>query len=99
MTGTASAAGLEAWFQSGRIIDLILAAMLVEAVGLLALRRFTGRGPGSGALLVNLAAGASLLLAVRTVLDGSGWTWTALALAAALACHVADLQLRWRRRR
>lgn len=93
---TGEAAGLGAWFASGRIVDAILAFMVVEAVLLIAWRARTGRGIAAADLLANLAAGATLLLALRAALAGAAWSWVAAALMAALVAHVADLSRRWR---
>jgi hypothetical protein len=93
----ADAGGFAAWFESGRIVDAILAFMLLEAVLLLAYRARTGRGVGAADLLANLAAGATLLLALRAALVGGTWLWVAAALAAALVAHLADLSRRWQR--
>lgn len=91
------AGGLGAWFASGRIVDAILAFMVLEALLLVAYRSRTGRGIATADLLANLAAGATLLLALRAALTGGPWTWVAGALAAALVAHVADLARRWQR--
>lgn len=84
-------------FDSGRIVDLILALMLLEALVVcvlgLALRY---RLPVPG-LLFNLAAGASLLLALRAVLTDSGWMVAGFWLSCALIAHVSDLYMRLRR--
>jgi hypothetical protein len=82
-------------FAGGRIVDLVLAIMLVEAVALAAYHRRTRRGLAPAAVVLNLAAGAALLLALRGALVGAGWGWIALALAGALAAHLADLRQRW----
>lgn len=82
-------------FVSGRVADLVLAVMLVEALGLVAIHRRTGRGLPPAAVLLNLAAGAALLLALRGALVGAGWGWIALALTGALVAHLADLRQRW----
>lgn len=78
------------WFASGRVIDLALAVIGVEALVLTAMGRVAGRP----ALLATLAAGACLLLALRSALTSAPWGWTAAALTAALAAHAADLYLR-----
>jgi hypothetical protein len=83
---------------SGRIVDLILALMVLEGIVLIAYNRRTGRGVAPVDLLVNLFAGACLLLALRAALTGLWWRWTALWLAAALLAHLADLWRRWQRR-
>jgi hypothetical protein len=89
--------GLAALFAGGRIIDLIIAGVCVEAAALLLYRRRTGRGPTGAQLLPNLMAGTCLLLAVRGALAGAWWGWTALPLAGSLAFHLLDLRQRWPR--
>lgn len=84
-------------FDSGRIVDFILVLMLVEAALFCILARSWGdRVPLKG-LLLNLAAGAFLLLALRAVLVGSGWMVAGAWLALALAAHLSDLVHRLRR--
>jgi hypothetical protein len=87
---------MAALFASGRIIDVILALTLVEAVALVAWHRRTGRGVAPGEFLGNLLSGMCLLAALRVGLAGAWWGWIALALLAALVAHVADLGRRWR---
>lgn len=87
---------LEELFASGHVADLILLLVVFEAAGLLALRRLTGRGVAARELLPNLAAGATLILALRSALRGEPWTMTALWLLLALIAHGADLLARWR---
>ncbi|SEP08869.1 hypothetical protein SAMN04487843_106294 [Methylobacterium sp. ap11] len=77
---------------SDHIVDIALLIVAAEA-GYLALWR---RGPGRTALLINLASGACLMLALRLVLAGAPGFWLAAALAGAGAAHVADLWLRLR---
>jgi len=84
-------------FIDGRMIDIILALVVAEAVALLAFRAFFGRGPAPAAFVGNLLAGAFLLLALRNALDGGSWTWMAICLLAALVAHLADLALRFER--
>ena len=83
-------------FHSGRIVDLILLLVLVEAVLLAWRRQLTGRGPSLRALLPNLLSGAALLAAVRLALVHAEWLWVATALLFALLAHLADLHQRWR---
>jgi len=90
---------MAALFENGRIVDLILALMIVEALifcGVAMVMR--GRLPVAG-LLLNLAAGACLLLALRAVLAGGGWMVAGAWLAAAFAAHLGDLFQRLRRTR
>jgi len=51
-------------FAGGWIIDIILGLMALEAVALIALRRTLGRGPSPLEILVSLAAGLCLLIAL-----------------------------------
>jgi hypothetical protein len=83
-------------FASGLVADLILALVAVEALLLLAYRRRTGRGPAPADLVLNLLAGAFLVLALRFALVGAGGAWIAACLGAALVAHLADLRRRWR---
>jgi hypothetical protein len=83
-------------FSSGRIVDLILGLVALEAMALLVHARRTGRGVAPAGLLTNLAAGTCLLLALRSALVDASWRWTAAFLAAALLAHLADLGQRWR---
>lgn len=76
-------------------LDGILAGMAAEAILLTLLYRRTGRGIAPDALLPNLFAGATLLLAMRLALVGAWWGWVSLALLAGLAGHLADLRQRW----
>jgi len=88
---------MTALFSNGRIVDFILALVIVEAAVLLTYKFMTGRGVPAAGLLTNLLAGSFLLLALRSALTESYWTGTAAWLAAALVAHVADLFQRWRR--
>lgn len=86
-----------AWLADGRLLEWVVALMLVEAAVLLWWRRRTGGGlPASGVLCV-LASGIFLMLAVRAALTEAGIGAVALWLLAALAAHVADLVARWQR--
>jgi hypothetical protein len=83
-------------FASGRIVDAILALIVVEGVLLTLLNRQRGVGLAPADLLGVLASGAALLLALRSALVGAPWTSTAAWLAAALIAHLVDLARRWR---
>ncbi len=83
-------------FANGRVLDLILAGMALEAVGLILLYRTTGRGVRPARLLPNLLSGMCLLLAMRVGAGGAWWGWVSLALLGALAFHLVDLGRAWR---
>ncbi len=82
-------------FASGRVIDLILVLVVLEALTLAAYHRATGRGVAAADLLTNLASGACLLLAARLSLTGQDWQLIAVALAGSFVAHLLDLSRRW----
>jgi hypothetical protein len=83
-------------FASGRLIDLILSVVVLEAALLIFYWRSTGRGIAPADLLPNLCAGAFLLLALRVTLAGSGWMMASGCLAAAGLAHLIDVIRQWR---
>lgn len=84
-------------FASGRLIDLILVVVIIEAAVLMVLWRRARRGIAPSDLLPNLCAGAFLLLALRETLAGGGWMIASACLATAGLAHLIDLYRRWRR--
>lgn len=84
-------------FTSGRIADVIIAVLAIEAVVLTLLRWRRGIGPPTGVLLSFLASGAGLALALKAVLAGAPWSLTAAALTLSLAAHIASLAATWGR--
>ena len=85
---------LAAAFASGRIVDGILLLVAAEALILAWLARRGGLP--LPALLVNLASGAALMLALRAALVGAGWLAVAGWMLAGLVAHLSDLGLRFR---
>lgn len=83
--------------ESGRLIDAILASVLLQFAALASLHRLRGIGPAPRDLWPNLAAGAALLLAVRAALTDASWIAVAAWLACALVAHLIDLHRRWPR--
>lgn len=90
---------LAAFFTGSGVADLILALVVLEAVGLIAFHRLTGRGLPPADLLGFLLSGVCLLLALRAALADASWVWIAFWLTAALFAHLGDLARRWPRRR
>ena len=86
---------MAAWIASGRVLDVILAGMVLEGVLLVAIWRARRRGIAPGVLLPNLLSGMCLLLAMRAGLAGAWWGWIALPLLAALCCHLMELRRSW----
>ena len=82
---------------SGRVLDLVIAMTVLEALGLVAYHRITGRGLPPWDAVGLLAAGAFLALAFRLHTLAAGWIWIALCLTGALVTHLADLSRRWPR--
>lgn len=82
-------------FASGRIFDLILAGMALEALGLISMYRAARRGVRPARLLPNLLSGMCLLLAMRAGVGGAWWGWVSAALLGALAFHLVDLKRAW----
>lgn len=83
--------------QSGRLVEVALALVCLEAVALMAI---VGRRRGLRAsaldILPNLASGGMLMLALRAALVNAGWIWIVAFLSGALAAHGTDLWRRWR---
>ncbi|WP_439814962.1 hypothetical protein [Zavarzinia sp. CC-PAN008] len=73
---------------SGHVVDLILAVLVLEVLALGLWRRRLM------AMLVAALPGACLLLALRCALTDAGWPWVALWLALSFPAHLLDL---WRR--
>lgn len=85
---------MEFFFSSGHVIDVILAVMAVETLGLIIYRVRSGSGPTIAQTVANMASGAMIMLAVRSALTDAGWEQTALFLLASSAAHFVDLALR-----
>lgn len=82
---------MQSLLASGRVVDLILLFMLIEAAALLVYRRLTGRGLKPLDLAFMLLPGLFLLLALRAGLTGDAWPTVLAWLGAALLAHLADL--------
>jgi hypothetical protein len=89
-------ADIEAMVRDGSIVPLIIGLTVVEGIVLTLVHRFTGRGPQPAALMANLAAGACLLLALRSALRGDSMSAVSGWLAAGFVAHLCDVTLRWR---
>lgn len=82
---------------SPAIAYLLLAVLLLEAIGLLMLWRFARTGLPPAQTLAFLGAGAAFSAALLVVMSGGSRFALAAALSAAFVFHVLDLWLRWRR--
>ena len=84
-------------FANGRLVDFILAVVVLETAILLFYWARLRRGIAPMDLLPNLCAGVFLLLALRATLAGGGWMIASLYLSAAGLAHMIDVYRRWRR--
>jgi hypothetical protein len=80
---------------SGRVVDLILGVIALEACVLLAWRHAWGGRLAALDLVLMLLPGALLLLALRGALLQTSWTWIVLCVALAFPVHLADVGRRW----
>ena len=85
---------MEAWVSSGRIVDLVLAFVVVEAIFLIAYRVRSRSGLRITDIFLMLLPGVCLLLALRAALVDGTPLAVLLLLTLALCAHLADL---WRR--
>jgi hypothetical protein len=77
------------------LIDLVIAATLIEWVALLLLWRRKRRGLPEVALSLTLLPGLCLMLALRSAMLGLPWYAVMLLLLAAGLTHLIDLRRRW----
>lgn len=82
--------------RSGRIVDIALGLILVEAALLVWLRSRRMMVALQVGAIAHLSAGACLLLALRAALTDAAWQTVALWLAGALVAHAVDLRARLR---
>ncbi len=88
-----AAAAVPAWLPL--LVAGALAAMLLEALLLLAWHRRCGGGLPPRSLLPTLVAGGGLMGALLLLLTGAPLAWLLGLLAVAGAGHVLDLRRRW----
>lgn len=82
--------------ESGRIVDLILVLMALEAAVICGVALMSRHRLPTAGLLLNLGAGAGLLLALKALVTGAGWLAIGLCLSIALFAHLGDLVARLR---
>jgi uncharacterized iron-regulated membrane protein len=86
---------LDQWLASGRLFDLALLVLLVEALWLWSRARRDLAAPPLRSVLPNLLAGAALIAALRAMQGGAGTPWLLALLLVALGAHLLDLRQRW----
>ncbi|MDO9383908.1 MAG: hypothetical protein Q7T86_13710 [Hyphomicrobiaceae bacterium] len=87
---------METLFANGRIVDIVIAFMALEAVALLVGTRWLNGRLGNVDIVLLLVPGLFLLLAMRAAMTDAGWIAIAAWLLAALVAHLADLARRLR---
>jgi len=80
---------------SGRIVDIMIAFVILETFALGLIGRAVGRRLLTRALLLNTGAGVSLMLALKVALSGTWWGWIVACVIAALCFHLFELAARW----
>ncbi len=88
---------MQQFFASGRVADLLLGILLLEAVAIAIYARVSADPGVFGRVAPSLLPGALLMIALRLALTGAWWGWIALAIAASLPAHLLDLRNRLRR--
>lgn len=84
------------FIQSGRVADLVLLCLVLEALVLGTWRWRTGRGLAWGPIATLIVPGLMLAIALRAALTDAWWGWVAISLGGALVAHLADLHRRVR---
>ncbi|MFN6252864.1 MAG: hypothetical protein ACK4Y5_12405, partial [Acetobacteraceae bacterium] len=79
-----------ALFASGRVADLMIAVLLIEALALLVFWWLTGRGLRPQSVLALVLPGVFFALALRAALTGAWWGFVSFALTAAFFAHAWD---------
>jgi preprotein translocase subunit SecG len=88
---------ISAFVLSGRLVDIALGVVALEAIALILIHRATGKGFGIIDTLANLGSGACLMLGLRLALTQASWILIVAALSASLIVHLFDLYRRWTR--
>lgn len=87
---------LQGLVESGRIVDIMLAVIVVEVAALIAYRVIKRRGLSVASIVLNIGAGGSLMVALKLLYADAGWQLIAAALVASACFHTGDLVYRWR---
>jgi hypothetical protein len=79
---------VEAFFSSGRAVDVVLLVLAIEAIWLKA------RGQAWADIAPALLPAVLMMLALRAALTGMAWPFISLPLALAFPVHLYDLKRR-----
>jgi len=80
--------------RNGHVVDIALALIVLEAALLAWIGRRRARPLLGVGLFAHLAAGACLLMALKSALVTAGWQQVALWLLGGLVAHAVDLGVR-----
>jgi len=80
-----------------RFLDVVIALLVAEWLGLTAYRAATGRGMPPTEVTAFLGAGLAMALALRVTVAGGRAEWFAAAMAASLVLHLWHVAQRWHR--
>lgn len=80
-----------------RFLDVVIALLVAEWLGLAVYRAATGRGMRPAEVTAFLGAGLAMTLALRVTLAGGRAEWFAAAMAASLVLHLWHVAQRWHR--
>ncbi|MBF9152892.1 hypothetical protein [Novosphingobium jiangmenense] len=81
---------METLFATGHAADIVLAALLLEALWL------RWRGWRLGDLLTMLLPAALIVVGLRAALVGAEWPWISVPIALSFPVHIADVMRRRR---
>ena len=90
---------LQALWDSGRLLDAVIALTLLEAAALLIYRHLTGKGIEAHDWGLNMLSGLCLMMGLRSAVTDAAWHLIAAWLSAAGLAHGVDMFWRWRRQR
>ncbi len=85
---------IESLFRSGRIADVVIAVMVLEALAFIVAAKTRTRTWSLGAMLAGLLPGLFLVLALKAALVQAAPLWIAAALSVSLVAHLLDVRLR-----
>jgi len=86
-------------FASGRIVELILAVLVIEWLLMSFIYFYKGKGIAPLHFLIHALPGVFIFLALRAALHEQGWQMIGLFLGLSFIAHLADLILLARRKK
>ena len=87
---------MSGWFTDGRILHAVLAILCLEFFALALIARAAARRASMTGLMLTVASGLLLVLAVLLMQADVDWRFAASSLGLSGLAHVADVIRRWR---